>query len=172
MKEKKFNGVIFVAITILILTSLYVASARECLNRAQPNTLCRVSTPAGYDCTETYDIINISDGQTLTAKGSLEALNSSLGICYFNFTEETGDYKIILNEDNSSRVIVVDESTLDSVKLSVTSILERIGNPRTNSTSIWDWLYIPDRNSCSDSDFGGIAKLWCFVWRTVHAIEP
>ncbi len=165
MKKKIIFG-------IIMILAIGFAAARECLNRAQPNVLCRVTTSAGYDCSETYDLINISDGKALTAKGSLEALNSSLGLCYFNFTKEPGDYKIVLNEDNSSRVIVVDDNTAESIKTNITSILTRIGDPTTNSTSLWNWLYIPDRNSCDDADFSGIAKLWCFVWRTVHAIEP
>lgn len=177
MKNKKgvynTNFIIwFVVFIIIILTCLYFASARECLDRVQPNTLCRVTTPAGYDCSETYDLINISDGEALTAKGSLEALNSSLGLCYFNFTWGTGDYKIVLNEDNTSRVIVVDDVTVDDIKNDTEEILERIGDPTTNSTSLWNYFYIPDRNSCTDADFSGIARLWCFVWRTIHAIEP
>jgi hypothetical protein len=156
----------------LLVLFLCIASVlgRECLNSVAPNESCIVSTPANYNCSKSFDLVDLSDGNILIDDGNLSLINSENSICYLNFSYNTGDYSVILGEDNSTRTIVVEVSELDVIQSNTETIINSIGDPSGNETSLWDWLFIPVAESCSD--LSGITRLWCFYWRTINAIEP
>ncbi len=59
----------------------------------------------------------------------------------------------------------------------MTSLHTILGDPRGNSTNIWNYLYLPTSSldipgySFCD-DYNLISNMWCFIYRTTHGIIP
>jgi hypothetical protein len=165
-----------VSIVLLLFLLIVSVSARECLDRVKPGENCTIITPAGMDCTQTYDIINATGfkGTAIVDNRALNTLNSTVGLCYTSFNQSTGDYVVVFNEDNSSRRIVVDSYTnenlmteVDNVEENQATMVSYIGDPSGNSTNIWTYIY-------GDLDSGTnhlLYRIWRYAWRTISGVE-
>ena len=90
----------------MILLLIPVAlSIDVCEDVITPNKTCQINTGVIVCSNYTYEIIN-KTGTTITT-GNLTLLNSS--IYYFNFTEERGEYIILLCDNQTGAVYVENE---------------------------------------------------------------
>lgn len=127
MKKITAFGFLF----IFLISLVY---ARECLDRITPSTNCQIYSPAGYDCTLTYDIVK-DNGTIMVDNEALGNLSVGTGICNFTFNQPSGSYVIYLNEDNTSRILVVDSSTNEDFNSNLTSIRREVSTANSGIQS-------------------------------------
>jgi len=103
----------WIIILILMVVMSFCVSAAICENRLTVGSSCTILTPP-IACSTNYSIFNQTN---LVENGEMVLINSS--IYSFNFSQNQGDYVIILC-DNTSREIRVTSEDQDMSSLSIT----------------------------------------------------
>lgn len=194
-----------ILIMLLLISSAY--AIEECLDEEDIGNTCMIITPVTVNasnqnqvyvnqiCNATiYNSTDLISNKLMTNSTYGEGVHNisfsevDLGIYTVNvLCNASSDYgrwsKEITITDTLDKKIDSNFTTtlnkIDSINTSanVTDILARIGDPISNSTSLWDFLFVPDSSLdipgfsfCSDNNL--ISKNWCFIYRVIHGTIP
>ena len=122
---------ILTIIAILLIPS--VLAEIVCDEKIDQSTDCLIISPANMDCS-TYDLYD-EDGNVEVNNGAMSELSGSTGVYYATFNEgDIGAYTIVLCDNTTAHLTVINTTSSDPLFQISDSILERVN--LLNSTVI------------------------------------
>ncbi len=163
---------------VMIISLVY---AIECENTWQINVPCNFTTPP-LACT-TYDIYNATNDLAVD-DGTLTSIGGSLYYTQFDSTD-SGRNVIQLCDNTTAVVDVVgyslnviysevdaieeNQATIQAqINTNITEILDRIGDPTGNSTTLWDYVW---GGLTSTNEVNLLYRIWQYGWRTISGTK-